>query len=270
MPYASRFDRQYPYKSYGASQRGYTARKGRRYKRSYITKSNRALTAALARVARATEGVEKKFFDSSLVQSAISSPADAEDGEQDPATLLCLNCPAQSDGPQGRDGRQISMDHINIKGVVSCAGAEEETNPDVYPTVFIALVLDKQTNAAQLNSEDVFTNPGSNAVLATSPYRDLDFTKRFKVLKTTVIRPIDFSSSIASVVRAVDAFAHSGVDVPFSLYYDLKGLKTNFLAAQTTSVIGAIADNSLHVIAYASNVTAGPLISYNSRLRFRG
>lgn len=269
MPYATRYSRP-SYKSYGASQRGYTASKGRRYQRSYITKSNRALTAALARVARATEGVEKKYFDSVKVQSAISAPADAEDGEQDPATLLCLNCPAQSDGPQGRDGRQISMDSINIKGVISCPGTEDEANPDVYPTIFVALVLDRQTNAAQLNSEDVFHNPGSNAVLATSPYRDLDFTKRFKVLKTVTIKPIDFTSSLASVPITSTTYAHNGVDVPFSMFYDLKGMKVNFLAAQTESVIAAIADNSLHVIAYASNVTAGPLISYNSRLRFRG
>nr|CRY97257.1 hypothetical protein [uncultured prokaryote] len=269
MPYSSRYERP-QYKSYGASQRGYTARKGRRYQRSYITKSNRALTAALARVARATEGVEKKYFDSKLVQSAISSPADAEDGEQDPATLLCLNCPAQSDGPQGRDGRQISMDHINVKGVISCPGTEDEANPDVYPTIFVALVLDKQTNAAQLNSEDVFENPGSNAVLATSPYRDLDFTKRFKVLKTVIIKPKDFTSALASVPNTSTTYSHDGVDVPFALYYDLKGMKVNYLAAGTTSVIGAIADNSIHVIAYASNVTAGPLISYNARLRFRG
>ena len=214
-------------------------------------------------------GLEKKFFDSSL-QSAINSPTDATGGEEDPTTLNCLNCPAQGDGESQRDGRQIAMHSINIKGNVFIPAQTNQTAADVVPDIFIALVCDKQTNGAQMNSEDCFSNPSANASLAAQPFRNLEYSQRFKVLKTVRIA----SKSIAGAMQPVYDGTNievQGAQVPWSMYVNLKGMKVNFISGQTTSVIDAIADNSLHVIAYASNASSlGPTIQYASRLRFVG
>lgn len=213
--------------------------------------------------------VEKKFFDSSRSVVALTAPTNAAGGEVDPATLACLNCPAQGDGETQRDGRQISMHSINIRGVVNVASQNNQIAGDTIPDVFIALVLDRQTNGAQLASEDVFSNPGGSSLLATSPFRNLEWTKRFRVLKTVKISAQEFAGSIQPVFDGTN-IEQQGSMVPFSMYYDLKGMKTNFLTGQTSSVIAAVADNSLHVVAYASNLSTTPTLLYNARLRFTG
>lgn len=213
-------------------------------------------------------GLEKKFFDSSA-SAAIVSTADASGGEIDPTTLLCLNCPAQGDGEQNRDGRQINMHSIYIKGVVSMAAQANQTSLDVIPEVMIALVLDKQTNGAQLNSEDVYDNPSGFSTLAAQPFRELEYSKRFQVLKTVNITAKDIAGTIQPVYDGTN-IEQQGGHVPFTIYKDLKGMKVNYISGQTTSVINAIADNSLHIIAFCSNVGTVPTLLYQSRLRFTG
>lgn len=213
-------------------------------------------------------GLEKKFFDTER-SIAITAPSDATGGEADPTTLLCLNCPAQGDGESQRDGRQINMTSIQVKGMVSIAAQADQTAGDVIPDIMIALVLDKQTNGAQLNSEDVYENPSGFATLASQPFRNLENTQRFRVLKTVHVTAAELAGAIQPVYDGTN-IEQQGATVPFSMYVNLKGMKVNFLSGQTTSVIDAIADNSLHVIAYASNTSATPFLLYNSRLRFVG
>jgi len=47
----------------------------------------------------------------------------------------------------------------------------------------VAIVLDTQTNAAQMNSEDCFKNTAGLAAAAVVPHKNLLFGKRFRILK---------------------------------------------------------------------------------------
>lgn len=232
----------------------------------------RAMTTAVRQILNGRTGgfvgLERKFFDSAQI-AAIAAPNNAAGGEVDPTTLACLNCPAQGDSENQRDGRQIAMDSINIRGVVTLAAQTDQTAGDVLPSIIIALVLDKQTNAAQLNSEDVFENPSASAALAANPFRNLEYTGRFRVLRTVEVTAADFAGSIQPVYDGTN-IEQQGASVAFSMYVPLKGMKVNFLSGQTTSVIGAIADNSLHMIAYCNSTSMAPTINYNARLRFKG
>ncbi len=215
-------------------------------------------------------GLEKKFFDSGLTGSVLAAGTDASGAEHDPTTLLCLNCPAQGDMENNRDGRQITMSSIQVKGVITIPSIAADAGPDnTLPTVFIALVLDKQTNGAQLDSEDVFCNVGGAFNLAASPFRELENVQRFRILASR-----SYNLANASVVPFYQGTAGSadrqGVQVPFSFYKSLKGMKVNFATGQTTSVIAAIQDNSIHIVAYTSNTTVATQIDYASRLRFYG
>jgi len=253
----------------GNQQYKSVAKRRKAVRTKYLGGRRRAAYTSNVRALVAFAGVEKKYFDCARGAFAIPAPADASGGEADPATLDCLNCPAQGDTEVNRDGRQITMESINIKGVVQVAAQANQTAADVIPDVFIALVLDKQTNAAQLNSEDVFENPSASASLASSPFLNLSYTRRFKVLKTVKVTAQQIAGAIQPAFDGTN-LEQQGAQIPWSMFCDLKNLKTNFLSGETTSVVAAIADNSLHIIAYASGAGLMPNLYYNSRLRFRG
>lgn len=248
-------------------------KKYNRYRTKYKGVYRKRVAAEVKRVLNGRTGgyvgLEKKFFDSSAGANAIVATTDASGGEEDPFGQNCLNCPAQGDGESERDGRQIAMDSINIKGVVSIAAQADQTAGDVVPDVFIALVMDKQTNGTQMNSEDCFANPGGDAFLAAQPFRNLEYQQRFTVLKTVHISSQRIAGAIQPVYDGTN-IEQQGVTVPWSMYVKLNGKKVNFISGQTSSVVAAIADNSLHVIAYASSTSMNPAITYASRLRFMG
>lgn len=206
-------------------------------------------------------GIEKKFFDTSAISQVPSVAGDATGGEIDPATLLCLNCPAQGDGPSNRDGREITMDSLIVSGACTVS---PDALPNTLPTVTVYIYLDTQTNAAQAQTENVWTNPSGNAQTNSGLLRNLEYAKRFTVLKKLVFRPADF------VDAQGDETTGTGASCGFSEYINLKGMRVTFIAGQTNSVIGAIADNSIHVAAFTTNSSFQPQVHYNSRLRFRG
>lgn len=207
-------------------------------------------------------GVEKKFYDTLVVDSAIVSPAGPTGGEQNPTAVICLNSVTQGDGEQQRDGRRMTMVSIHVTGNVKQTTQTNQTALDVAPTIFLALVLDTQTNGALLNSEDVFANPSVDNVLAANLLRNLQFSRRFKVLKS-----LTFMMPIAQAVYDGTNIEIGGVVRPFRMDVMLDVSST---FSGTTETIANITDNSLTFIAFASDIGAAPLLSYNARLRFVG
>ena len=207
-------------------------------------------------------GIEKKYYDTYVTSNSISAVGALTSGEVDP-TVGALNNPAQGDGAQQRDGRQITMDNITIKEnvVLPLQTFSSESTPEI----FIALVLDKQTNGTAINSEDVFTNPSGSSITTPFCFRNMEYVSRFTVLKTVRISANQWGE--ISAATGTDTISRS---TPFTIFHDFKGKKVNFAPGVTTSTISAIADNSVHMIAFANGNTFNPLINYNARLRFRG
>lgn len=216
-------------------------------------------------------GVEVKFFDNYRVGSPLTAPTSCTGGEHDPNVLNigCLNAVPPGDGGNQRDGRVFRMKNITVKGQVRLGAQVGQTGPDNLPRVFIALVLDKQTNGTQMNSEDCFVNPSATAVLAADPLLNLENSQRFRVLKTMHIGPKDFAGSQAMGDYPAGSIAERGVTVPFTLFADLKNLAVNSVPSGGGSV-GSVSDNSLHIIAFTNDVSSQPVLDYNSRLRFVG
>ncbi len=209
-------------------------------------------------------GIELKFYDTKLVSAGLLAPTDSAGGEHDPSATIKLNTVVRGNGEQNRDGKQISMRNITIRGVVSVDKQANQTTSDDSPVIFIALVVDTQTNGITLNSEDVFTNKGANALLAASPFRNLLFSKRFRVLKTLKFDLRDPNLTYDGTNIEINGF-HRG----FEMFADLRGMKCNFNAG-TTEDVANIIDNSLHIVAFCSSQNLGPDINYNARLRFVG
>lgn len=205
-------------------------------------------------------GIETKFYDTTFT-GAIVSPTDATAAECDPATVLTLSAPAQGDGQSDRDGRKIMVKSVQLSGTVSTVS--QAYNAEVAPIIYIALVLDKQSNGAQLNSEDVFTNPSGLGTQAASPLRDMAATSRFQVLAVKRF-PLPVPSISWDGGAATNVI---GTSVPFEIY---KKLEIPVLFSSTTAGVSNVTDNSLHVIAYCNTAALAPTLNYNARIRFVG
>lgn len=213
-------------------------------------------------------GLEKKFFDTALAATGIGSSATCASGEVDPSLPAVagtmISTPAQGDGPSDRDGKRIVIKSVQVKGRISLPKAEGAV--DILPpaTMFVALVLDTQSNGATLNSEDVFVNTTAQASSCVIPNRNLLYGSRFKVLKSDVF-PLSVTSLAAT---AINAYHWAGQEVLFDWFLPLD-LPINFKDA-TTGVISNVSDNSLHMIAFVSDAALGATLAYNARIRFMG
>ncbi len=208
-------------------------------------------------------GVETKFYDTSLVGSAITAPADAAGGEHDPSTTVLLNTVVQGDGESNRDGRKITMKNISVNGRVFALTQANQTALDGGCVVYVALVLDTQTNGITMVSEQVFCNQSANAALAAQPYRNLQFSRRYKVLGSHQFEMLIPDSSYDGT-----NIEQSGVGVNFRFDVKLRDIPVTYTG--TTEDVANITDNSLHLIAYTGSTGIVPTLSYNARLRFVG
>lgn len=242
---------------------------GRKVSKGYAQRRRAALRRKMNRRTEGLLAIEKKFLDYAVVDVTVAAPADCSGGEIDPTTssILCLNACAQGDGWNRRDGRQIVMESIFIRGVCAFDGMTGATTiPEQAPLVFIALVLDKQTNGAQLNSEDVFWNWLGDAGLAALPQRNPNGTQRYRVLKEWTL---SFAGKLTANFDGTYANTGGG-QISWGCWLDLGAILVDFGASETTATISAIENNSLHLIAYRGPTSGTVKISYASRIRFKG
>lgn len=246
-----------------------------RKKYAYRQPYRRGRTAATKAVANYRTGgymgAEIKFLDNALNGSIISNLPNLSDGLQDPANIDCLNAPDQGSGPQNREGRKIFMKSIHISGSVIFVPQFDNTVVPTIPDVYLALVLDTQTNKTQMSSGDCFTNPGGTSDTITCPFRDLEYTSRFKVLKKWHMRGPDLDLDVtgATTHETIGKVCH------FEMHRKLYNIPVTFVGNAVPNTVGNIMDNSLHLVAFCNGATDGDdqtaiqvNLSYNARLRF--
>jgi len=225
-----------------------------------------AKMAAVRQIANATTagflGIEKKFLDVYKSDTAIAVNANLTSGVYSPTAGCtgCLSCPAQGDTEQSRDGKRIVIDALIVKGHVVLE--PQSTAADFGATkVFVAAVLDTQTNGATCASELVFKNTAAQASSVVDPLKNLLSGNRFRILKSQVfdLSPADsMNSKTEGIQRVIDWY------IPFK-----GGLPVN-LNAGTTADVANVIDNSLHIIAFNTNAVQIPKLGYNARIRFQG
>lgn len=247
------------------------AGKASKKSRSKMQSQTKALRGAKLQAQRAVAnavtmgfiGIEKKFLDTAKSLTVVAGAGALTGGEYDPSSGCtgCLSCPAQGDTEQARDGKRFVIDSLVLKGyVVDPESASEAAH--AASKIFVAVILDTQTNGAQLNSEDVFKNLLGTADGVVNPMKNLLFGKRFRILKSQVwdLTPTGVT---AAGLTAADAVRRE-----FDWYIPFKGglpVNTN---AGTTADVANVADNSLHVVSFSTLGTA--YIAYNARIRFQG
>lgn len=207
-------------------------------------------------------GIEKKFYDTALQATAIGVAADATGGEFDPSATSMITTPVQGTTEQNRDGKKIVCKYIEIIGSVDQIALVNQTAMQQYNQAFVAVVLDTQSNAAQMNSEDCFKNIVASSDGNAQPFRNLLFGPRFRILKS---QRFYFGANNASYDGT--NIEIGGQSRGFKWFIPMKNMVINFNAG-TTASIANVTDNSVHVIAYANG--AGLRLNYGARLRFVG
>ncbi len=207
-------------------------------------------------------GIERKFYDTHLSLAALTAPTDSAGGEHNPSATICLNSIVQGDGEEQRDGRKATIQSCYVNGIIACSPQINQTALDAALKVYVALVLDTQTNGALLNSEDVFKNESADALLASSPMRNMQFTQRFRILDTAVM-DIPFPQAAYDGTNLEQAGSVTSFRLSSNMTF-------NTLYSGTTESIANITDNSLSIIAFSSDVGLVPSIAYNARVRFVG
>lgn len=204
-------------------------------------------------------GVELKAFDTHRTAVAISNDSTWAGGEYETATYG-LFCPTQGTGISSRDGAHCVVKSILVNGCVY--GTDMTDQADAHNPILcqVALVMDRQTNGAQLNAEDVYdaTDPCVPAI------RVLEYSKRFKVLRTVTI-------SIGDTVAMTDGANTASITgnmVPFVLSW--KGnIPVDFISTAGAGAVADLKDVSFHIIA-VKNGARTVNIEYNSRVRYVG
>lgn len=257
---------QLPHTRMSSPRRGTKRRngKGAATKRRRVDFSSPAsmATATIARNLRTGGflGIENKFVDYRVDDDAFTNVWAG--GEMEDGTALSVSAVAQGVGESQRDGRKYSINSVFIRGTLEIPSSESEMTPRPDFVARVALVLDKQTNGAQLNAEDVFKTIG--AAHDIDSFRNLQFVDRFQILAEKKIRIPQWGQTNEG---AINLFSSPNSIVPFKMSFVFKKpLKVTTKA--TAAAIASIIDNSIHVIGTATSPTL--TLSYTSRCRFTG
>lgn len=210
-------------------------------------------------------GIEHKFYDTFQTAFTIVASNDASGGEVDPDSGVNISAPPQGDNASSRDGKRILVESVQINGQIVIPQRNGQATSDEMPSFFIALVQDTQTNAATLNSEDVFKNPSGNTTLGVNVVKNLLSGNRFITHKVWKMQAPMASLAAATVT---DDLSVMGQLIEFELFKKLQmGVDFN---GGTTADIANVVNNSLHMIAYTNDNGWAASIRYNARIRFVG
>lgn len=246
-PYKNRRPTGYNYKRFYPA---YSGRPGFQSARTLFKNQARTYYSRNRRTGGFT-GIEKKFLDHQRTVAPI--PTTTAGAEVDPTTVNCFNAIPSGAAEGQRIGTNCKIVSWHLKGSVEMDAQASALLVNGKAIRLIALI-DKQTNGAQFNSEDVLldtTNP-------EYAFRNLQQAGRFRILK-------DFTWTLNASNAAGDGAVN---DVPATV----RSFKWNFnmrLPVHYKSSTPSVADittNSLHLMAIASGGTC--TLRYESRIRY--
>lgn len=161
--------------------------------------------------------------------------------------VFLLNGIAPGDGYQNRDGRQITMQSIQLKFRAESDSTATGTNS--RNAVRFLLAIDKQSNGAAPAVGDILD---LTSVSAIDAMRNLNNRKRFKILMDR-----RYEMSTVGPANMVDEF-----------YLKRTNLQEVTFNAGTAGTVADIVTGSLYILYCSDTTTTPPTIVLNSRVRF--
>lgn len=212
-------------------------------------------------------GLELKFLDCAWNNVTLNASSDGSGGELQPSSgcTNAISVPAQGDGESERDGRKYTIKSIWLSGVVKTSPNSDANDAQEMPGYFLALVLDTQANGATLSTEDVYLNPSSQTeAMLPQPLRNLQNSKRFRILATKYIRPGGtYAQSDGS-----NTASQSNQTLPIVTMNWRGNIICDSIG--TTANVASASDNAVHLVGFTGNTTLTPSFSGKSRVRFMG
>lgn len=204
---------------------------------------------------------ERKYFDTEYSAAIPALAASWAGGEADPATFLSLFQPARGTDYNQRIGRKVQLLSLKIRGHVTCTSQADQTAADPGSGCRVILVHDRQTNAAQLNAEDVISSgAGSQAI---NMFQNPAFFGRFRVMKDK--RWILESPSMTYDGTNVE---QSGLQYNFEWIWKFrKPMYIHFNGTDGGTIADTI-DNTFHIIAGTNSASLVPVLAYKCRATF--
>lgn len=222
----------------------------------------KARTSLAIKTQRGAIQPERKYFDAELNSTVIPTSTSTWAGaELDPAGQGSLFNPSRGDDIGDRTGRKVQVLSIKIRGFINVVAQTNQTDADNAFVGRLVLVQDKQTNATQLNAEDVIQS-GAGSV-ATMMFQSSAFFGRFNVLKDKV-----FKFQSPTLTYDGTNIEQSGLIMPFKMNHKfVKPVVVNYNATNGGTVADCV-DNSFHLIGLTNNATLANTINYKVRTAF--
>lgn len=229
----------------------------------------------------AAKAVELKHYD--CIPSSDGVVAISNNGDMtgmasiNPPDSQCLFAPKQGPGSQDRDGRLATVHSIYISGTVY---VPQWTVGQSVQTVFLALVLDRSPNlhpiqgSTNLIYQNLAMTPGVDPnpdvwhnAYAVTPLRNLEWSKRFKVLKT---KTLTFNPNSAITGDATQYYA--AMNRSFTMTYRPSGPDSQVEFQGSEGTVENITKNAYYILAISNAQSANGVatIAYNCRVRFLG
>lgn len=208
--------------------------------------------------------LESKYFD--LSQSGFIPISSTLAGCMfDPAAPLCINAPPIGDGPSSRDRDSIVVSSLQLKATIHSSNITAAALPAFNVRAMFAIVLDTQTNGAQCASDDIFELNSTNPLLTSIPLRDMQYSQRFQVLK---MWEVDLTPVTLVYDSATVSYSWNSVSKALECFLPLN-LRVHFKDGAPSSSIGAVMDNSLHVVAACGSAVGAIACAYQTRIRYQ-
>lgn len=205
---------------------------------------------------------EMKYFDTDYT-GAVAVATAWTGTECDPATILTLFAPTVGSAINQRIARQARVLKIKIRGHIRVAAQTNQTAADNAASIRIALVQDMQTNATQMQGEQVMT-AASNIQLIPCVYQNIDNFGRFRVIKDKVINLMNPNSSYDGT-----NLEQQGLIKSFKWSINFPGGCDVHFNATNGGTIADIVDNSWHIIANCNVADLDPQLEYVARVCFK-
>lgn len=218
---------------------------------------------SVARTRGAQVQGEMKYFDTEKSISAIVETNDWTGTEQDPTTFNTLFVPVVGAGINQRIGKSAKILKLKMRFLVDAPQQTNQTLTDPAADIRLIVYLDKQTNAAQAQGEQVMTGGVSDGTGILS-FQNIDNFGRFQVL-------MDKSITLQNPNVSWDGtnIEQQGVAKMFKWSKNFKKPIVVRFNATNGGTVADIVDNSLHVIALTDNDDLAPRLSYYSRVCFK-
>lgn len=180
-----------------------------------------------------------------------------------PTPQKCLNGVTQGHAEDERIGKSYLIKSLQIKYIVLIPGTITSATHDGEIFVRLAIVLDSQTNGAQMDPEDPWEPTDSNPLLA---WRDLESTTRFRVLMD---KKFIFQAKTVSI-GTTGGFSSPKQSTNILQKFITFNPPLKIVCQDPGATVSSIIDNSIHImgITNADGDVRKAQVSYVARIRY--